>query len=79
MRPVPHGSTSPQQPQHGSSQLPVRIIQLTDVHLGHLDHERILRRLCEEAVDSRPDLVLLTGDFFVPDGDAGGTIGVGEA
>jgi len=54
--------------------VPVRIVQITDPHLGHLDHERTLRRLCEEIVRVDPDLVLLTGDFFVPDGDAGGTL-----
>lgn len=42
---------------------PLRIVQLTDPHLGPFMSERRLRRLAQRAVDKSPDLVLLTGDF----------------
>lgn len=42
---------------------PLRVVQLTDPHLGPFMSERRLRRLAERAVQKSPDLVLLTGDF----------------
>ena len=43
---------------------PLRVVQITDPHLGPFMPEERLRRLCERAVAHQPDLVLLTGDFL---------------
>lgn len=43
---------------------PLRIVQITDPHLGPFMSERRLRRICERAVKRNPDLVLLTGDYL---------------
>lgn len=42
---------------------PLRLVQITDPHLGPFMSERRLRQLAERAVAQKPDLVLLTGDF----------------
>lgn len=42
---------------------PLRLVQITDPHLGPFMSERRLRKLAERAVAQDPDLVLLTGDF----------------
>lgn len=42
---------------------PLRLVQITDPHLGPFMSERRLRTLSERAVARNPDLVLLTGDF----------------
>ncbi len=47
-----------------TSDRPLRIVQITDPHLGTFMPEDRLRRLCERAVALDPDLVLLTGDFL---------------
>lgn len=46
---------------------PLRIIQLTDTHLGPFMSASRLRRICERAVSASPDLILLTGDFLTID------------
>jgi predicted MPP superfamily phosphohydrolase len=43
---------------------PLRIVQITDPHLGPFMSEARLTRICERAVAQQPDLVLLTGDFL---------------
>jgi uncharacterized protein len=43
---------------------PLRIVQITDTHLGPFMSETRLRRICERAVEEKPDLVMLTGDFL---------------
>lgn len=43
---------------------PLRLVQISDPHLGPFMSTRRLRRLCERAVAWDPDLVLLTGDFL---------------
>lgn len=43
---------------------PLRIVQITDPHLGPFMSVRRLRRICERAVASDPDLIVLTGDFL---------------
>lgn len=43
---------------------PLRIVQITDPHLGAFMSEERLRGICARAVDERPDLILLTGDFL---------------
>lgn len=43
---------------------PLRIVQITDPHLGPFMSERRLRQICQRAVDEQPDLIFLTGDFL---------------
>ncbi len=43
---------------------PLRIVQITDPHLGPFMSERRLREICRRAVEEKPDLILLTGDFL---------------
>jgi len=43
---------------------PLRIVQITDPHLGPLMSADRLARICQRAVDRDPDLILLTGDFL---------------
>jgi uncharacterized protein len=52
---------SPRAPMAGR---PLRLVQITDPHLGPFMSERRLRRICERAVARQPDLILLTGDFL---------------
>src|SRR5688572_29738611 len=46
------------------SERPLRLVQITDPHLGPWMSVRRLARICERAVARDPDLVLLTGDFL---------------
>ncbi len=54
--------------QRSSRQLPtgtpLRIVQITDPHLGPFMSEARLRGICERAVREQPDLILLTGDYL---------------
>jgi uncharacterized protein len=43
---------------------PLRIVQITDPHLGPFMSVERLRAVCERAVEADPDLVLLTGDYL---------------
>lgn len=43
---------------------PLRIVQITDPHLGPFMSVARLRSIVERAVAQKPDLVLLTGDFL---------------
>ncbi len=43
---------------------PLRVVQITDPHLGPFMSERRLREICRRAVEEKPDLILLTGDFL---------------
>jgi hypothetical protein len=45
-------------------QRPLRIVQISDPHLGPFMSVARLRRIAERAVAAAPDLVLLTGDFL---------------
>ena len=51
---------------HGGGRVdrPLRIVQITDPHLGPFMSEARLRGICERAVAKAPDLVFLTGDFL---------------
>lgn len=42
----------------------LRLVQITDPHLGPFMSVERLRRVCQRAVASKPDLVVLTGDFL---------------
>jgi len=46
---------------------PLKIIQITDTHLGVFMSVSRLKKVCENAVKQNPDLVFLTGDFFTLD------------
>ncbi|MCB9762169.1 MAG: metallophosphoesterase [Alphaproteobacteria bacterium] len=43
---------------------PLRIVQITDPHLGPFMSEAQLSRICSRAVAQNPDLIVLTGDFL---------------
>jgi predicted MPP superfamily phosphohydrolase len=43
---------------------PLRLVQITDPHLGPFMSVARLRRIAERAVAQKPDLILLTGDFL---------------
>jgi uncharacterized protein len=43
---------------------PLRIVQISDPHLGPFMSVARLRRIAERAVAAKPDLILLTGDFL---------------
>lgn len=46
----------------------LRVVQITDPHLGPFQSEASLHALCARAVAADPDLVLLTGDYFTMEG-----------
>jgi uncharacterized protein len=48
----------------GGSRRHLRLIQITDPHLGPFMSVARLREICARAVERDPDLVLLTGDFL---------------
>ena len=48
----------------GQDPRPLRIVQITDPHLGPFMSVDRLRRICERTVALKPDLVMLTGDFL---------------
>jgi predicted MPP superfamily phosphohydrolase len=48
----------------GADPRPLRIVQITDPHLGPFMSVARLRRIVERAVAAAPDLVFLTGDFL---------------
>jgi len=56
LAPHPRGSSREERP--------LRIVQISDPHLGPFMSVRRLRRIAQRAVESNPDLVLLTGDFL---------------
>jgi predicted MPP superfamily phosphohydrolase len=62
------GSPAPSLARHalGSGRVgrPLRLVQITDPHLGPFMSEARLREIAERAVAANPDLVLLTGDFL---------------
>lgn len=60
MRP---GSTSP-------ASRPLRIVQITDPHLGPFMSASRLQRICRRALAAEPDLILLTGDFLTMETNA---------
>ncbi len=43
---------------------PVRVVQITDPHLGTFMSIERLAGLCQRAVDADPDIIALTGDFL---------------
>jgi predicted MPP superfamily phosphohydrolase len=57
---------------YGASRVarPLRLVQITDPHLGPFMSAERLSRICQRAVDKQPDLVLLTGDFLTMESHA---------
>lgn len=51
-------------PLDARTERPLRIVQITDPHLGPFMSVARLRRIAERAVERKPDLVVLTGDFL---------------
>lgn len=51
-------------------QRPLRLIQITDPHLGPFMSVARLRRIAQRAVSRQPDLVVLTGDFLTMESQA---------
>jgi uncharacterized protein len=49
---------------------PLRLVQITDPHLGPFMSVERLARICQRAVEKSPDLVLLTGDFLTMESQA---------
>jgi uncharacterized protein len=49
---------------------PLRLVQITDPHLGPFMSVERLSRICQRAVEKSPDLVLLTGDFLTMESQA---------
>jgi predicted MPP superfamily phosphohydrolase len=60
--------------RHAPSELrvarPLKVIQITDPHLGPFMSVERLRRIAERAVAREPDLVVLTGDFLTMESHA---------
>ncbi len=56
LRPVGHGAAR--------TSRPLRIVQITDPHLGPFMSVARLRAACQRAVERDPDLILLTGDYL---------------
>lgn len=57
-------SLAPHRPGEHRESRPLRLVQITDPHLGPFMSVARLRRICERAVARDPDLILLTGDFL---------------
>lgn len=55
----------------GGLQRSVRIVQITDPHLGTMMSIDRLTTICEQTVTLNPDIVLLTGDFFTVEAYSG--------
>jgi predicted MPP superfamily phosphohydrolase len=49
---------------------PLRLVQISDPHLGPFMSASRLERICRRAVERKPDLVLLTGDFLTMESQA---------
>jgi uncharacterized protein len=71
---VADSQTVPALARHAPSaarvQRPLRLVQITDPHLGPFMSVARLARICQRAVEKSPDLVLLTGDFLTMESQA---------
>lgn len=71
---VADSQTVPALARHPNSdarvQRPLRLVQITDPHLGPFMSVERLARICQRAVEKNPDLVLLTGDFLTMESQA---------
>ena len=67
--PVERHRTRRRQPDPAPSR-PLRVVQISDPHLGPWQPVERLRALIDRLVDEDPDLVLLTGDFLTMESNA---------
>jgi len=51
-------------PADAGERRPLTIVQITDPHLGPFMSVERLQRICQRAVDRKPDLILVTGDLM---------------
>ncbi|AKU96233.1 putative phosphoesterase [Labilithrix luteola] len=58
------GELAPHPRGDAREERPLRIVQISDPHLGPFMSVARLRRISERAVAAKPDLVFLTGDFL---------------
>ncbi len=49
----------------------LRIVQISDLHLGVISEERYLKRVVDKVNEQSPDIVLITGDIIDTDGRDG--------
>ncbi|MDF3066952.1 MAG: phosphodiesterase [Polyangiaceae bacterium] len=49
---------------------PLRLVQITDPHLGPFMSVQRLAAICQRAVDKDPDIIVLTGDFLTMESQA---------
>lgn len=49
----------------------LRIVQISDLHLGVISGEKYLKRVVDKVNEQRPDIVLITGDIIDTDGRDG--------
>ena len=47
-----------------TSDTPLKIIQLSDVHLGAVYQKKFVNKIVDKILDNNPDIVVITGDFF---------------
>lgn len=43
---------------------PLKILQLSDVHLGAVYQKKFVKKIVDKILDNKPDIVVITGDFF---------------
>jgi predicted MPP superfamily phosphohydrolase len=58
----------------GGDARPLRLVQITDPHLGPFMSTARLAGFCERAVAEQPDLIVLTGDFLTMESQADETL-----
>ena len=47
-----------------NSATPIRILQLSDVHLGAVHQKSFVKKIVKKIIENNPDVVVITGDFF---------------
>ena len=54
-----------------NSDTPLRILQLSDVHLGAVYQKKFVETIVDKILDNDPDIVVITGDLFDDSLDVG--------
>ena len=47
-----------------ASDIPLKILQLSDIHLGAVYQKKFAEKVVDKILDNKPDIVVITGDFF---------------
>ena len=47
-----------------TSDTPLKILQLSDIHLGAVYQKKFVNKIVDKILDNNPDIVVITGDFF---------------